>query len=217
MTARALAAAALLAALTGCGLVSTALAPAPTPGLREGEWATVRGLATRRGSIYDGLEHRASVTATHLGLPEREARARRMGEWLGWTQEELDRRLTLERKEAAEGETFLVALYTADGKANDLDGKSSIWRLAVEADEGEVIATRVEALDVDATLTALFPYVGVFDTVYLVRFPPTPKGPLAGRMFALELSSALGRIDLGFGTTPALPGPDRPLEHSSER
>ncbi len=221
MRPRALAAAALaaLAALAGCGLnskLNTALSPAPTPGLREGEWAAVRGAATRRGSIYDGLEHRASVTVTYLGLAEREARARRLGEWFGWTQEELERRLKQERAEAAQGEEFLIAFYTADGKSNDLDATTSVWRVAVEVDEGELVASRVEALVADATLTALFPYVGGFDTVYRVRFPPTPGGPLAGRMFAFELSSAYGRIDLGFGG-PGLPGPDRPLEHSSER
>lgn len=219
MRPRALAAAALVAALGGCALnskLNAALTPAPVPGLREGEWATVRGAATRRGSIYDGLEHRASVTVTFLGPAEREARARRLGEWFGWTQEELERRLKQERDEAAQGEEFLIALYTADGKSNDLDAPSSVWRVAVEVDEGELVASRVEALVPDATLTALFPYVGGFDTVYRVRFPTPPSGPLAGRMFAFELSSAYGRIDLGFGG-PALPGPDRPLEHSSER
>lgn len=213
---RALAAAALIAALAGCGL-STLLVKAPAPGLREGEWAALRAAATRRGSVYDGVTHRATATATHLGLAEREARARRLGEWLGWTPEELEARLTAERAEAALGEEFLLALYTADTKANDLDAQRSIWRIAVETDEGEVIAARVEALDPDATLTALFPYVGVFDTVYRVRFPNAPGGPLGGRMFALELSSALGRIDLGYGGTPVILGPDRPIERSSER
>ncbi len=216
MTRRALAAAALAAALAGCGL-NALVARAPTPGAREGEWATVRDVATRRGSVYDGVEHRATATATHLGLAEREARARRLGEWLGWTPEELDRRLAAERAEAAQGEEFLLALYTADPKANDLDAPRSIWRVALETDEGEVVASRVEVLTSDATITALFPYVGGFDTVYRVRFPPAADGSLAGRMFALELSSPLGRIDLGYGGTPALPGPDRPLERSSER
>jgi hypothetical protein len=218
--ARALAAAALVAALAGCGLnsaLNSHLKPAPTPGLREGEWAAVRAAATRRGSIYDALEHRASVTATYLGPTEREARARRLGEWFGWTQEELERRLKQERAEAAQGEEFLIAFYTADGKSNDLDALQSIWRIAVEVDEGEIVASKVEALVADATITALFPYVGGFDTVYRVRFPPPPSGPLAGRMFAFEMSSAYGRIDLGFGNAGALPGPDRPLEHSSDR
>lgn len=217
MSVRLLAAAALAVVLAGCGALNTLLARSPTPGLREGEWAAVRGDATRRGSVYDGVEHRATVTATHLGLPQREARARRLAEWLGWTPEELEARLAVERAEAAAGEEFLLAFYTAETKANDLDARSSIWRVALEVDEGELIASRIEAIDSDATVTGLFPYIGVFDTIYRVRFPPVAGGPIAGRMFALELSSALGRIDLGFGGGAALPGPDRPIEHSSER
>jgi hypothetical protein len=99
---------------------------------------------------------------------------------------------------------------------NDLDAPHSVWRLAVEADEGELLATRVEWLESDATVVGLFPFVGVFDTVYRIRFPPSPKGPLAGRMFALEITSALGKIALAYGG-PTILGPDRPLEHSSDR
>ena len=215
MRLRTLAAAALVAALAGCGLGSL-LKREPTPGIREGTWAEVRGAATRRGSIYDGLEHRASATATFLGPAEREARARRLGEWLGWTPEELEKRLQQERTEAAQGEEFVLAFYTADTRANDLDSPRTVWRVAVEADEGELLPSRIEALDTDATITGLYPYVGVFDTVYRVRFPPSPKGPLEGRMFALEIASALGRIDLAYGG-PRVLGPDRPLERSSER
>ena len=215
MTSRALAAAALIAALSGC-VLGPLLKREPTPGLREGAWAEARGTATRRGSIYDGLEHRASATATFLGPAEREARARRLGQWFGWTPEELERRLAQERTEAAQGEEFLLAFYTADTKVNDLDAPRSVWRLAVEADEGELLPSRIEALEADATIMGLFPYVGVFDTVYRVRFPPSPKGPLAGRMFTLELASALGKIDLAYGG-PTIIGPDRPLERSSER
>ncbi len=215
MTLRTLAAAALVAALAGCGLGSL-VKREPTPGIREGTWAEVRGAATRRGSIYDGLEHRASATATFLGAAEREARARRLGEWLGWTPEELQKRLEQERTEAAQGEEFLLSFYTADTRANDLDSPRTVWRVAVEADEGELLPSRVEALDTDTTITGLYPYVGVFDTVYRVRFPPSPKGPLEGRMFTLEIASALGKIDLAYGGR-AVMGPDQPLERSSER
>jgi hypothetical protein len=35
-------------------------------------------------------------------------------------------------------------------------------------------------------------------------------------MFALEITSALGKIALAYGG-PTILGPDRPLEHSSDR
>jgi hypothetical protein len=202
-TPRALAAGAVLLALAGCPFHSRR----PVPGPREGEWAEVRTAATRRGQIYDGLIHRATATATHLGLPEREARARRLGEWLGWTAEELDKRLAAERAEADRFEEFVLALYTADRKSNDLDAPQSVWRLAVAAEEGVLLPSRVEALDLNATVFTLYPFVGTFDTVYLVRFPRAPKGPLAGRAFSLELASALGKIELDYGEPD---GVDRP-------
>jgi hypothetical protein len=197
---------ALVVALAGC----VARSSAPVPGVSEGEWAAVRRDATRRAKLYDGLIHRATATATHLGAPEREARARRLGAWLGWTPEELDRRLAQERAEAETGEEFLVAFYTSDSKANDLDAPASIWRIAVEADEGDLVASRVQALDADATVRGLFPYVSLYDTVYRVVFPRAPDGPLEGRTFVLEFSSALGRLDLYFGAPLGTERPEAP-------
>lgn len=191
---RALAAAALALALAGCPFHPRQ----PVPDPRVGEWADLRAAATRRVALYDGLEHRATATATHLGLVEREARAKRLAAWYGWTAGELEARLAAERAEAAQGEEFLLALYTANGKQNDLDAPRSIWRLAVRTEEGELIASKVEVVDVDATVAGLFPYVGTFDVVYRVRFP-SPEKPLAGRPFVLALSSALGKVDLDFG------------------
>lgn len=197
MRLRPLAAAALALALAGCPFHPRQ----PVPGPREGEWSDLRAAATRRVTLYDGLEHRATATATHLGLPEREARVRRLAAWYGWTAAELDARLATERAEAAAGEEFLLALYTANGKQNDLDAPRSIWRVAVRTDEGELLASKIEVLDVDATLTGLFPYVGTFDVVYRVRFP-SASPPLEGRPYVLAISSALGKMDLDFGATP---------------
>jgi hypothetical protein len=202
----------LTLALAGCPFHSRR----PVPGTHQGEWAEARNQATRRSELYDGLVHQATATATHLGLPEREARARRLGEWLGWTPEELEKRLAAERAEADQYEDFLVALYTADRKANDLDAPRSIWRVAVEAEEGVILASRSEALEANATIVELFPFVGTFDTVYLVRFPRAPGGPLSGRQFSLAIASALGKIELDYGKPGGLgldhpsPGPAAP-------
>jgi hypothetical protein len=182
----------------GCGL--RAYAPVPSPTM--GEWATAWEPATRAAQLYDGFSHRANATVTHLTLPVREARARRLGEWLAWTPKELEDRLAAERAEAAAGEDFVVAFYTADPKANDLDGTESIWRLALQLDREDVIASDVTALAPDATLRQLFPYVGPFEVVYRVRFPRRPDGDLAGRPFVLLIASALGQLSLDFSAPP---------------
>jgi hypothetical protein len=180
-------------------------APVPAPG--EGEWAELRNGATRRAQLYDRLDHRATATATYLAPAVRDARAKRLGEWLSWTPEELAARLATERAEAGQYDEFLISFYTANSRENDLDSRSSIWRVALELDEGELLPQKIVAVDADATLVNLFPFVGAFDTVYLVRFPHPSGGPLAGRLFAMEIASALGQLALDFRVPD---GPDQP-------
>jgi hypothetical protein len=194
-------------ALAGCAL----LQKSPQPSTTEGEWATARDGATRRALLYDRFNHRASVTATLLTLEVREARARRLAEWFGWTPAELDARLAQERADAAKGEEFFVAFYTSDTRDNDLDAPQSIWRVAVKLENADVVAKRVTATDKDANLLVLFPYIGQFDVAYRVLLPPAPGGPLAGRDFALEVTSAVGKLSLDFGAPSGPLTPQGPV------
>lgn len=201
--------AAALAALLGCtGALKTIAAPNPVPGVQEGGWPAIRNLATRRARLYDQFAHRATVTATYLGMPEREARVQRLAEWLGWTEEEKGRRLAAERAEAEKYDEFLLAFYAYDRRANDLDGKNSVWRIALKVDGGELVTHDATALDPNVTLANLFPYVSPFDTLYRVRFNKVAGAPLSGRTFGLELASAMGKLDMTFGDGTV--GPDRP-------
>jgi hypothetical protein len=172
---------------------------APQPSSIQGEWGAARNGATRRALLYDGLKHRATGTATHLSLEVREARARRLAEWFGWTPRELADRLAAERAEAARGEEFLLAFYTADPRANDLDAPRSVWRVALKLGSEDVVASRVTSVDADANTAGLFPYVGPFDVVYRVFLPRPPSGELDGRAFVLEIASALGKVALDYG------------------
>ena len=140
-----------------------------------------RDAATRRDLLYDGFDHRATATATHLSLAVREARARRLAEWKGWTAEELEGRLAAEQAEAAAGEEFLLVFYTPNMDDNDLDAPKSVWHLAVKSEDGELVSNRATGVYPDAELRKLFPWVGPFDTVYRVSFPKPAGGPLAGR------------------------------------
>jgi hypothetical protein len=203
------AAAAAAAALALGGCLARHRAPVPRP--NAGDWAQQRDAATRRGLLYDGLRHRATGTATLLALPVREARARRLSEWLDWTPVELEDRLALERTEANEGEEFILAFYTADPKDNDLDAPRSVWRVAVKVDGGDVLARRITSIDRDATSLGLYPFVGPFDTIYRVFLPQAPGGPLAGREFTFELASARGKVSLDFGKPNGPITPQEPV------
>jgi hypothetical protein len=177
----------------------------PQPPTREGAWALARDAATRRAIVYDGFKHRATGTATHLSLAVREARAHRLAEWMGWTPKELEDRLATERADAAAGEEFVLAFFTADPKANDLDAPRSVWRVALKVGDEDVLARRVTSVDGDATMVGLFPYVGPFDVVYRVFLPHAPSGPLEGRPFVLEIASALGRLSIDYGAPDPKP------------
>ncbi len=210
MTALRALALAAVAAVAGCSL--GALVPhAPTPSPLEGDWAAKRDAATRRALVYDGFRHRATVTATHLSLAVREARARRLGEWLGWTPVELEARLAQERKEAAAAEEFEVAFYTADPRFNNLDAPTSDWRVALKVDGADLLATKVTGLDRDAATLQLFPYVGNFDVVYRVTAPMPQAGPVEGRPYVLELASAFGKLTLDYGAPDGAPNPHQPI------
>lgn len=193
----------------GCRSVNVLKTKAPDPGTNQGEWAVARNAATRRALLYDEFQQRAIVTATYLSPSVREARARRLGEWLGWTQQELADRLATEAGEAAKYDDLLVAFFTPDRKSNDLDSKNSVWRLALRLDTGDEVVTHdATAVDANATVMNLFPYISAFDTVYRVRFNRVPGGPLAERPFTFVVASALGKIELSYGN--AAVGPDRP-------
>ncbi len=128
---------------------------------------------------------------------------------MGWTDKELADRLAVEAAEAAKYDDFLLAFFTPDRKSNDLDARESVWRLAIRLDDGnEMVTHDATALDMNATVRNLFPFVGPFDTVYRVRFNKAPGAPLADRVFTLELASALGKMELTYGDGAI--GPDRP-------
>jgi hypothetical protein len=194
-----------LCAALAVGALAACHPRAPVPQPRAGEWAAIRDAATRRAVLYDGLIHRATGTATFLSPAVREARARRLAEWLGWTPQELEARLALERAEAAQGEELLLSFYTARSQDNDLDAPRSVWRVALTAGSEDLLATRVTSLTTDATVTGLFPYVGPFDVVYRVLLPRSPSGPLAGRPFVLQVASALGKVSIDFGAASPQP------------
>jgi hypothetical protein len=194
------------AALLAAALAAAALscvpfqARAPRPGPFEGEWAEIRDRASRRVVLYDGLVHRATATATYLAPGVRAALARRLAVWEGWHPPELEARLDEEARRAAEGEEFVLVLYTAESRQNDLDKREdSIWRVAVELDSGEdLLPVDVEVVPPSAQLTALYPWVSPFETVYRLRFPVPQGRPLVERPFFLELGSAVGYVLLDF-------------------
>jgi len=204
-------AAALLAILVATGCASgVPLERHPSPRPDVGDWARLRDDASRRAELYDGFVHRANASVTWLSPEVREAGVRRQSEWEARNQAETERAVARGRAEAARGEEFVVAIYTADRRANDLDAPRSVWHLELDDGETRVPASEITPYKTDATVRQLFPYVDPFDVVYRVRFVWT-GAPLQGRPFKVHIASGLGALVLDFGptgqrtTTPRLP------------
>jgi hypothetical protein len=194
---RAAAAVALLLLAAGCGS-GIPFVRAPSPGRDAADWGPLRDQASRRATLYDRFDHRASASATWLTPQVRAAAERRQAEWQGKGAAELEQAEVRARAEAARGEEFLVAIYTAERRANDLDAPGSIWRLELDDGETRLPASEITALRSDATLRQLYPYLGPFDQLYRVRFSRT-GAPLAGRPVVLRIGSSLGALVLDFG------------------
>jgi hypothetical protein len=189
-------------ALAGCAAIQgvrNRIPPRePQPGPATGEYAALREAASRRATLYDGLVHRANLSGTWLSPAVRQAGTRQLAEWQSWSPAELEAALAADKEAAAKGEEFMISLYTAERKHNDLDAKPSIWHVEIDDGEKRAEAASVEFVVADATTTQLFPYVGPFDLVYRVRIP-WPGPPLEGRPFVLRVAGALGDLELDFG------------------
>jgi hypothetical protein len=193
-----LAAAAALALLAGGCASGVPLQRNPDPGTDTGDWGRLRDDASRRAELYDGFVHRANASATWLSPVVREAGVRRQAEWEARNQAETERAVAKGKADGARGEEFVVALYTADRRANDLDAPRSVWHLELDDGQTRVPAAEITPYHTDATVRQLFPYVGPFDVVYRVRFAWT-GAPLQGRPFRLLIGSGLGALVLDFG------------------
>jgi len=187
--------------LAGCGAiqgVKSRLPPRePQPGPEAGEFADLRDDATRQAKLYDGFLHRASATATWLSPEVRQAATKRLAEWQGWSDSDLASALAADQVEAAKGEEFVLAFYTAERRNNDLDAKPSVWRIELSDGTDQASAASVAVVSDDATIRQLFPFVGPFDLVYRIKVP-WKGAALTGRPFTLRVAGALGKIDLRF-------------------
>jgi hypothetical protein len=178
-------------------LAACRLAPEPRPPADEGAWATARDRMTRGGKIYDGLATNAFAHAVYLTRELREARVARVAAWKAMSVEETERLLVAERDDATRHEEFLVSLFTPTPSDNDLDAGKSVWRVAlVLPGAGDLLPETIQQVRADAMLRALYPEIGDFDVVYLIRF--ARRQPLEGRSFVLRLAGARGRLDLQY-------------------
>jgi hypothetical protein len=184
-----------------CSTVPPRIGEAPPVLVNEKDEAAYQAVLTRYSEhqeIYQGFDTQLFSEATYQSGRFREARVRRQGEFLHWTQDVLDQALAREQAENAQYVEFFFGSHTTDPKVDDYDEKDSVWRIVLVTPKGQVLPceiTRVGRADQD--MRAYYPYMSDFWVGYRIRFPrKLADGSLAvppGTDFLiLQVASTLG-------------------------
>ena len=200
---------AIAASLTQSGCHRPALSLARGPrNYTAASYLPVLRKWTRSARIFDHFDTPLKVTATFVSWDFAWAYAVKRASLLHLSPREaraLRRRIL---DEASEQIVFFVAAVSQDHAFAELATSPRPWRIQLQTSEG----VRVEPKDVekasrrDGLLDALFPYMGIFDEPYWIRFPRIVGGRpvLTGktRWLALTFSGARGHIRLVWHVRP---------------
>ena len=163
----------------------------------EGVYGKALEKATRRATLYSGLETRAFVRATYLSLEFIAAQARYLSELRAEPPEVADQRL---KKMLAENKvpSFFVALHTPDRNWNDWQEGNSVWRVAADTGQGQIDHPKVLRFEKpDAEMLALYPYFDTYSIGYFLHFEGAPtKTEIVAPIAAHAIISALGHVQL---------------------
>lgn len=192
----------LLTLLLGaCSTVPPRIGEAPPVLVNEKEEAAYQAVLTHYSEhqeIYQGFDTQLFSVATFQSARFREARTRRKGEFLHWTQDVLDRELAREQAENAQFVEFFFGSHTNDPKFDDYDAKSSVWRVVLVTDKGQVLPSEIVRVGrADLNMRAYYPYMSDFWVAYRIRFPRTlpdgtPTVPPGTEFVTLQVASSLG-------------------------
>ncbi len=169
---------------------------------------------TKQHKVYRHFEALIFTTATYLSPEFRKAYIQRRKRLLGLPNSEA-RRLEVEHEERNQRyHEFIVSVYTAERRWNDLDAKPSMWRISLANDRRqEVSPSEVIRQDLrTGDLQAYFPYITVFQQAYLVRFPKqslelgSPVIDPSTRSFRLRFLSGIAVSELTWALDRSISG-----------
>jgi hypothetical protein len=162
---------------------------------------------TENREVYRGIDTQLFTAATYQSPDFREERVRRQAAFQTWPEPKLDDAIARERADAAQVHEVVFGVSVVDRRFDDFDSKSSIWRLSLSTDQGEVTPVAIRRVGrANQDLRAYYPYLGDFWTMYTARFPITVGGrPLVGpetKALIFRMSSTLGQVEMTFPATP---------------
>ncbi len=153
---------------------------------------------TRKAAIYEGLETRLFVHVAWLKPELVQAQAKLLSDARAEPPELAVKRQAQMMAED-EAPTFFAVVYTPVAIWNDWDSKSTVWRIVLQTDQGEVAPESVKRFDANlgfnADMVSLYPFLDDFVTGYRIQFPKgtvitSPKMLIAG---------TLGKVTLDWG------------------
>lgn len=192
---------------SACSTPRPAVLHGPSQPLAPEDYKDVLETWTRSAKIYSGLESKAFVSATFHAPELRRAFAIAFPEIYGHGGKITRRELVDLTGDVEQYNNVVVALYTPNIKWNDLAKVDSIWRLTlIGSDEVAVGPAEIVQVKVDANLRSVYPYIGRFDKLYLVRFPlADPMGRVVlnnkSTRITLRVASALGVAEMVWDLT----------------
>ena len=207
----------LLLAVTaaGCATVPPAIGEpgAQVPDRKaEASYREALSRVTEHREVYSGLDTQLFCAATYQSVEFREARVRRQALFQTWPEPKLDEALARERIEAEQTHELVFGVSIVDRRFDDFDSKSTIWRLSLSTDQGEVTPLAIRRVGrANQDMRAYYPYLGDFWTMYTVRFPMVVAGrPLVAsttRTLVFRMSSTQGQVEMEFPVQAPRAGP----------
>ena len=207
-------------AFAGCVALGAGLALATLAGCADQKQATVDFSTTPRDYVakdYEGVYERwtrhqqvfqdadvaLEVWATFKSWDFREAYIERYAEIYALSEADERTLREAQRKLVAEIYEFHITAQATNYKWNDLEKKSSPWRVTLLDALGhelppETAAIKVEKLP-DAYEREFFPAKNPFSKTYSIRFVPPPNSDFVGMSsgsIVLRIASPIGRIEL---------------------
>lgn len=139
---------------------------------RANDYRTVYERWTRHEKVVHALESALEIWATFKSCDFREAFVARYAERYALEDAERERLRTSQREAAARGYEFLITAQSANFRWNDLDRRTSPWRLSLVDGLGREIAPDVVKLErlPDLFEQEFYPAKTPFTKTYLVRF-----------------------------------------------
>ena len=181
-----------------CALLACQSLPFPEPHL-EGNYGELLRRWTRESEVYQGLETRAFVQVVFLAPPLVDAQSELVADVRAEPAPARARTLARMRAAAATP-TFFAVVRTPDRNWNDLDSKTSVWRIAIDYGAGQFEPASVVRMEQpwSAELQTLYPYLDEYSVAYEIRFPAAATPPPAGSSVqpepALTIAGVLGQM-----------------------